>query len=348
MATLNRVTLRDIDARLGVSHVTVSLSLSGHPRISKSRRDQVMKAAREMGYSPDPMLTSLVAYRHSKRPAEIQSALAWINHWDNPQALRKFREFDAYWKGASKAAERFGYRLDEFVWQPEMTPQRFETILRTRNIRGVLIPPHPKQPNWGNLEWKNFSTIRFGTSVRTPNSHVVSSNHFRAISTAVEKIHSYGYKRIGFAINGEHDRTQGGLWTGGFFAAQRLLGLPHPLPQFIFNQPPGTPAIVLEFKKWLDKYKPDAILTGAPHLIEALKQFNLRIPQDVAVAATTIYDMPVDAGINQNSEEIGRVAVETLVALINSNDRGNPSLPRLILVESTWVDGVSLPNLNAK
>jgi LacI family transcriptional regulator len=343
-----RVTHRDIALRVGVSHVTVSLALKGHPRIPLSRREEITKVAREMGYTPDPMLSSLAAYRHSKRPAQIQSALAWINHWEIPQALRKYKEFDAYWRGASKTAERFGYRLDEFLWQQDMTPQRFETILKTRNIRGILIPPHPKQPDWGNFDWKNFSAIRFGLSVRTPNSHVVSSNQFRAIALAVEKIRDYGYKRVGFAVDGEHDRTLGGLWTGGFFAAQRLLGVPDNVPQFIFSCPQDAPELVRDFKKWLDKHKPDVVLTGVRPLVEALRQFNLRVPEDIAVAATTISDMPVDAGINQNSEEIGRVAVETLIALINSDDRGNPSLPRLILVEGTWVDGSSLPNRNAK
>jgi DNA-binding LacI/PurR family transcriptional regulator len=57
-----------------------------------------------------------------------------------------------------------------------------------------------------------------------------------------------------------------------------------------------------------------------------------------------VVDIPVGAGINQNSEEIGRVAVETLISLINSNDRGKPTVPRRILVEGAWVDGASLPN----
>ena len=79
-------------------------------------------------------------------------------------------------------------------------------------------------------------------------------------------------------------------------------------------------------------------------VIQSLKQLNVRIPQDVAVAASTVVDIPVSAGINQNSEEIGRVAVETLISLINSNDRGRPTVPRRILIEGTWVDGASLPN----
>jgi LacI family transcriptional regulator len=346
MPTFNRITIRDIAVKLGVSHVTVSLALKNCPRISKGRREQVQLLAKEMGYRPDPILSSLVVYRQSKRPAPIHSAIAWINHWERPEDLRKVREFNAYWSGASLAAERFGYRLDEFVWQPEFTPQRFETILQTRNVRGVLIPPHHDSPDWGSFQWDHFSVIRFGSSVRSPNTHSVTADHMQGMVNAMEKIHAFGYKRIGLVVPGVFDLRLGCSWTGGYIASQRLLHLAHALPPLITLEKMSDAAFEEKFSRWLRKNKPDAILTVDGRILPALKQMNLRIPEDVAVASTTIADIPVSAGLNQNSEEIGRVAVETLISLINSNDRGKPAVPRRILVEGTWVDGASLPDRN--
>jgi DNA-binding LacI/PurR family transcriptional regulator len=74
-----------------------------------------------------------------------------------------------------------------------------------------------------------------------------------------------------------------------------------------------------------------------------VRDLGLRIPDQIAVAGTSIYDVPAEAGINQNPETIGRIAVETLVAQIHVNDRGEPSAPCRILVESHWQDGKSLP-----
>jgi DNA-binding LacI/PurR family transcriptional regulator len=348
MPTFNRVTIRDIAGRLGVSHVTVSLALKDSTRISKGRRDQVQSLAKEMGYRPDPILSSLVVYRQSKRPAHIHSAIAWINHWERPEDLRKIREFNAYWNGASAAAERFGYRLDEFVWKPDFTPQRFETILQTRNVRGILIPPHHDQPDWGSFHWDNFSVIRFGLSVRSPYSHIVTADHMRGIVNAMEKIHAHGYKRIGFVVPGVFDLSLGGGWTGGFIASQKLLNLPHPIPPLITLEMEKTTEVAFnqKFHHWFEKYKPDAILTVDGRILSTLKEMRLRIPQDIAVASTSVADIPVSAGLNQNSEEIGRVAAETLISLINYNDRGKPSVPRRILVEGTWIDGDSLPDRN--
>lgn len=341
MSSNARVTLRDIANRLGVSHVTVSLALKNHPRISVRRREEVQRIAEEMGYSPDPMLSSLIVYRQGKRPQEIHSALAWINHWKNPSGLRKLREFDGYWRGAEETAQRYGYRLDEFVWEPRMSARRLETILLTRNVRGILIPPHQEQPDWGDLDWGLFSVVRFGLSVRSPYTHLVTADQMRGVIQAVETIYDYGYSRIGFICDENLDRKVGGNFAAGFYASQRLLDLPHALPVLAVGNEPAKAR--RQIRQWIDRHKPDAILTNVPELPGILDQLGIRVPDDIALAGTTIYDTPISAGLNQHPEEIGRVAVEMLVTMINGYDRGTPAVPRRVLVESQWVDGASLP-----
>ena len=121
-----RITVYDIAEKLGVSHATVSLALRNHPGISRQRREQVKKIAEAMGYAPDPHLAALAAYRRAKAPAEIRSAIAWVNHWEQPERLRKLREFDLYWRGASEAAKRLGYNLEEIRWTPDYSARRLQ------------------------------------------------------------------------------------------------------------------------------------------------------------------------------------------------------------------------------
>jgi hypothetical protein len=73
-----------------------------------------------------------------------------------------------------------------------------------------------------------------------------------------------------------------------------------------------------------------------PRVSATLKEMVLSIPRDVSVAATTVVDVPdVDTGINQNSEQIGWVATETLISLINTNDRGKPDrIPSMMRARS--------------
>jgi DNA-binding LacI/PurR family transcriptional regulator len=74
-----------------------------------------------------------------------------------------------------------------------------------------------------------------------------------------------------------------------------------------------------------------------------IRELGYRIPQDIAVAGSS-RDVPVDAGINQNPEDIGRIAVQMLVSQINLSERGVPGVPCRTLVESSWQGGNSMPD----
>jgi len=339
-----RVILRDIAQRLGVTHATVSLALRNHPAISAKRREQVQRVAREMGYVPDPYLAALAAYRRANAPAGVRSAIAWINHWEQPEDLRKHREFDLYWRGAQSSARRYGYRLEEIRWLPEYSARRFEQILLARGIRGVLIPPHAKVPDWGDFDWSKFCIVRFGLSVPSPDSHLVTADHLRAVIMAIHRIAEYGYRRIGLVMPADADHRLGGGFVGGFSSAGQSFHLPVVPPllteEAVYRQQPAIARRGLA--QWLKRHRPDALLTFYQGIPALLNQLGYRIPQDIAVAGTSV-DVPVDAGIDQHSEAIGRIAVETLVAQINLNERGEPSDPYRVLVESRWRDGASLP-----
>jgi len=96
--------------------------------------------------------------------------------------------------------------------------------------------------------------------------------------------------------------------------------------------------------QWLQWHKPDAVLTSDMEVPRMIRDFGYRIPRDIALAGTTVVDIPgVDAGIDQHAEAIGRTAVETLLKQINVHERGSPRFPSRILVESSWQDGKSLP-----
>jgi LacI family transcriptional regulator len=85
------------------------------------------------------------------------------------------------------------------------------------------------------------------------------------------------------------------------------------------------------------------VLTVVGEVKTMLHDCGVRVPEDTGLASLNVLDSQIDAGINQNAEEIGRVAVLTLISLIQDNDRGIPPIPREILIKGRWVDGSSLP-----
>lgn len=343
-----RITLHDLAKRLGVSHTTVAMALKNDARISEKRREQVRRLAEKVGYRPDPFLSGLAAYRRRKQTARFQGVIAWINHLDQPEQMRGYREFDAYWQGAKEAASRFGYQLDEIRWPVDCSAKGFERILLARGIPGMLIPPHHPNLDWGDFDWSKFSLVRFGMSVRNPDSNLVTSDQHRAVVMAVTRIHDYGYRRIRLIADPDFERTLGGNYYGAFSWAQRLLNLdpalpPHLIRNEIYSVNPDTELRALE--RWLKRHRPNAILTPMAPVPAMLQKLGYQIPKDIAVAGTSVLDLPLDTGIDQHSRAIGRIGVEMLVKQIHVNERGEPSDPCRILVESTWKDGKSLPRL---
>jgi len=96
-------------------------------------------------------------------------------------------------------------------------------------------------------------------------------------------------------------------------------------------------------KSWLKKNRPDAILTDITELRDMLDTLGYRVPQDIGLAAFSVLDGNADAGIDQNSKEIGKAAVQLLISLINHNERGVPEICREVLIEGRWVNGSTLP-----
>lgn len=341
--TSSRLSLRDIGKLLGVSHVTVSLALRDNPRISREVREKVHKAARELGYQPDPMLAALANYRKGKSATSITAAIAWINAWSPAEQLRSHKEFDAYWTGASKAAAKFGYRLEEFRLGDGYTPDRLHQILSARGITGILLPPQRPHPEWGNFPWEHYSIVRFGRSLKQPETHVVTADQVANTMLAFRKMQERGYKRIGFVTYEGDLFERGHLFEAGYLMAQRSLPEKQRLPICVIGEGPGT-GRAEAILAWKEKYKPDAIFTDLGALPEILERAGLRMPGDIALAVTTVLDAVADAGIDQHPEEIGRVAFLMLNSLINDGARGIPAIPRQNLVQGSWVDGGTLPD----
>lgn len=343
-----RTTMHDIAKKLGVSTTTVGLALKNSPRVSIQRRRKIQQVARAMEYRPDPALARLAVYRWNKPQSSYHGTIAWLRHWGMEDQRMKFKYHEQIWRGTSQMAGRLGYRVEPVCWEPDFSARRLEQILVARGIQGILIPPHRPAPDWHEFAWDRFSVVRFGLSVPFPDANLVTPDSFRGMVTAVRRIHEYGYRRIGLVV-GEFDVGIGGNFCGGFLSACYYLDLKLKIPPLISNSTEYQRNAKREnqaFRNWLERYRPDAIIINEAHVISQLNELGYRIPEDIAVAATSVHDMPIDAGMEQDAVAVGSVAVETLVKQINFNERGEPEHPCRILVESKWQDGSSLPGIS--
>ncbi len=135
-----RVTLRSIAGVLNLHHSTVSRALKNDRRIPPETRERVLKATRELGYQPDPMLSALMTYRKSRATRErYRATLGWITNYPTKDGWREY-EKNAYFRGATRRAHELGYMLEEFwLAEPGLTQKRAIQILEARNIHGLFL-----------------------------------------------------------------------------------------------------------------------------------------------------------------------------------------------------------------
>jgi DNA-binding LacI/PurR family transcriptional regulator len=338
-----RITLKHIAREVGLSAAAVSLALKNHPSISKARREEIHAVAERMGYRPNAMAAALAYHRHQSRIQPVQAALALINTYPEPAKLHAQRSYEDCWRGATMAAEKFGYRLEEFPVNEKQPLKKLERIFLARNIRGIILaplPPGESSVDWDSFAWNKFSAVRSGFREQAPPLHYVTSAQATNTMMAFGKMRERGYKRIGFV--GYWDKAR--MFGAGFLWAQHEPSLRSRVPPFFFYK--ETPELNQQgqFEQWLKSAKPDAILSDSLAAPAMLEKAGCRVPEDIGVAATNVRDMPVDAGIDQNPEEIGRMTTLALISLIHDGELGKPEFIREILVRGKWVDGKSLPH----
>jgi LacI family transcriptional regulator len=340
-----RITMTDIAKASGFSSMTVSLALRKHPKISAKTRDLILQKAKELGYTPDPMLAALNQYRVNSQEKTVKATLAWINPYHDPKRLRAMKEFDLYWQGAKTAAHRIGFNLEAFS-TTEMSFARMNTIFKTRNIQGILLAAlcrpqfSDKNANFNEMPWQDYAIIRFGRSTAYPEAHCVTGAQTKNTILAFDEIQKKGYHRIGFVAEFSPMKT----FCGGVTIAQQSLPERERLPFLLFALEENTVSRKQRFQQWIQKQKPDVIYTDIAQMPEFLNEMGIRIPEDIAIATTSIHDTPINAGINQHPEEIGHAAIRALIGLLNEHSFGVPTIRSEILIEGKWVDGSMLPS----
>ena len=322
--------------------MTVSLAMRSHPSISRARIEQVRQTAEEMGYRPNAMASALAhrKWTHSQRP--VAATLAWLNHWENPGNLRNHEVFNLFWRGASAASRALGYHLEEFVWGGDMAGERLEKILLARNIQGIVVPPHPRPPDWAGWDFEKFSVVRIGYSVSNLPVDLIATDQVRSGIEGFTRMWERGYRRIGLVTSDWAERNT--LFRAGYLLARSQADKGEPISMLNLRDL-STESFaddVNTLGAWMDQAKPDAILTDVRTLRGMLTVCGHRVPDAVGLAMLGA-TAGEEAGIFQNSEEVGRMAVDTLITLIQRGVRGIPAAHRVHLATPSWIDGPSLP-----
>ncbi|MCR6655007.1 MAG: LacI family transcriptional regulator [Opitutus sp.] len=336
------VTLCDVAARAGVSISTASRSLTGAVNVAKRTQARVLSAAKDLGYRYNPLLGEVM--RLTRRGAQNQhlGTLAYVTPYSDAQEWRSTPTLCRHWSAARDQASLFGFGVTEFALTANgMTARRLGDILRARGITGILLAAFPEDPFEIVFPWEHFATVPLGHAVQTPALDCVVSDHSQAVQLAGRILAARGYRRVGLALESYQNRITNHAWTNGYAALPDEVPELTPIPPFLPDQM-TAPA----FLEWVRAHRVDCVLTlstfrtVANPMRQWLEQAGLKCPRDLGLVSLDVTPEHANwAGLDQNSDEIGKAAVDLVLAKLRGGERGIPKVRRSLLVHSHWREG---------
>ena len=220
-------------------------------------------------------------------------------------------------------------------------------ILDARNIRGLAVVGFYEGEAISrdfDPVWLRSAAVALGTRPVWPVIHFASNDQYVTVFRAVQELAGLGYRRLGLCLGNHIDDIVENKFTAGFSAAQKRLSLEREVPLFDLQ-----PRKKKEFIQWLKRYKPEVILTIHAEVREWVLSMGLNVPDDIGLAQLDkSNDTVAWAGMQQNSELIGRSAIDMVIGQLHRNEFGLPPIQRSMLVESTWSTGDTVRGKGAR
>jgi LacI family transcriptional regulator len=335
-----RPSIRDVAARAGVSHTTVSLALRNDPRITRTVRRRVQRFATELGYHPHAAVSELIAQLRTLKFKAETATLGFITAWPTRDGWRDSPDHGRFFSGAERHARELGYKVEPFwLREPGMTSRRMSQILRIRGIRGLILQSLPRAHGHLSLEWRHFAAVAEGLTITRPRLHRVISSHFGDMRLVVHHLKHHDYRRLGLVLSAELDARVDRAWLGAYLLHQHELSPGEQVPALIL----ASNREQAQFEEWFTRHRPEVVLFTALPVPCWVDSLGLRVPADVGlVHLDWSEECRALAGIHANAEKIGAVAVDLLVDQLHANEFGIPSHEKTVSVSGRWVPGASL------
>jgi len=332
---MNKITIKDIAKKAGVSIATVSHVINKTRFVSDELKEKVYEAMEEADYHPNVMAGSL-RRRKTKTIGLIVP--------DNANPL---------YAELAKAIENilFSYDFSLMLCNSEHNLEKelkYITVLRAKRVDGIIVIPAGSQAEHINKLVKSGLPI---VTLDRPVSHILADtvllDHFQGIFDATEYLIKLGHERIAYIdkpfdlphkfarLKGYHKAlkkhgikiydslcTKGGVCFADGARAMRTL----------LNAKP-TPTAVLAFD--------DVIAMGA---LRTIQDHGLRVPEDISLIGfddmpLCSYTIPRLTTVYYPKDKMAEAACNLLLKRIEGSDakkRNKIVIPlRLVLREST-------------
>ncbi len=308
-------TLKDVAERAGVSRSAVSRTFTKGASVSSRMRIKVEEAARELGYSPNALASSLTTGR-----TQLIGLIA--NNFQNPLFLEIFDLF-------TKRLQAEGLRPLLVNLSEETEPAESVRMMRQYSVDAVVVASSTLSPAFAKaFRDAGLPVVHsFGRATSDPAIHTVGIDNVECGRMAARELLRRGYRHIAF-LGGPESATS---------TQDRLIGFLE-----VANATPNTSCSVSfasgysyqagydEMLRAVNKGRSEAYFCGDDVIgigaLSALQDVGLQVPDDVGLVGLNDMEMAgwrnIDlTTIKQPITEIVESSVDLIMSVLNDPER---------------------------
>ena len=275
-----RRTLKDVANKAGVSRSAVSRAFTEGAPVSSEMRQKVMKAAQELGYSPNALASSLTTGR-----TKLVGLVS--NNFHNPFFLEIFDLFTSNLQDA-------GLRPLLVNLSNETEPHGSLRMMQQYSVDGVILASSTLPVGFARAFRDAGMPIvhAFGRYSGQPQVHVVGIDNVEAGRMAASTLAARGYRKVTFLAGPEaatttQDRLQG-------FRQQMALH-PESETDVTFGSAYSFAAGRRAMLELIRRARAEAYFCGDDVLsigaLSALRENGIRVPEDVGIIGLNDMEM---------------------------------------------------------
>ena len=335
----HRTSLKDLAAELGVSIATVSRALRSSPEIGKEMQQRVKDLAKRLNYRPNPFAQSL----RKEAPKVIGVVV--------PNLVTHY--YAAVLDGIEEEARRAGYSVisanshEDFEDEKQAIDNFIS--LHVEGIVACLAQTTTDYSHFEEISDMGIPLVFFGRTCLTDRFSSVTANGDEAAQLATQHLIDTGSRRIAF-IGGPNHLDMVRRRKHGYLEALRENHIEIERDLVICGKIDYQFALQAVEQMLKQENRPDAILAFNDIItfaaFTAIKNFGLRIPDDVALIGFTddvhaAYVTPRMSAIADQSRLMGITACRLLLKSIN----GDPAVYKEIVPQQLVIRETSAKNV---
>ncbi len=323
------LTLEEVGKLAGVSRSTVSRVINQSPGVRDDVRQRVWKVIRETGYQPHAAARSLVTRRTRIIGAIIPQAASTL-------FIDPF--FSLLLCGITETCNDHGYYLMLTLFNgPGTEEELYRRLVHSGHLDGVIVASTPKDdPLIPTLLDDGVPFILVGRHSDSRAGYVDFDN-VSAARMAVEHLIRLGHRRIA-TVTGPLSMASGEDRLAGY--CQALEAHRIPVQEALIVEGDYTEGSGAMGMQRLLSASPTAVFVASDTMaigaLKALREANLRVPEDIALVGFD--DIPVAAAlepalttVRQPIESLGSLAADLLLNLLENSPDTQAPAHRVIL-----------------